>query len=481
MTSTATTPLDLPRQVMRRAAAVVTAVLMLALALGLWRMDDDIDDEVRAAHALARLTVRLATLAALDDAAALAATRAVLAQEPLRHLRVQLLDADGRERLSSTQPATGALAPLLALHRRVLPADDPPPVTALLARPSGGPWTLRLQAARDSERAEAMAGLLQALGLLLLAALALLAVMRWNLRRAFAPLQPLLAAIGRIEHGDTAPVLALPPMPVHELERVAQALRHLGGALQATEAERRALGQRVITLQEDERARLARELHDEFGQHLTALRVDAVWLARRLQADPEAAAVAQAVLDHGQHIQAELRSVLARLRPLQGLDDEGSGSLPAAELAELLRSLVGGWSAPAAAPRIELQLTGFDGEGAARWLPAPLALALYRITQEALTNAARHAQAGAVVVRLQATGSDSGGAVDWSVQDDGIGIADGASVLVRGSGLAGMRERVWALGGELLLQPAGPDPLRPGLRLAARLTWGTPAGPGAPG
>lgn len=466
---------------MRRAAWVVAAVLVLALALGLWRMGDDIEDEVRAAHALARLTVRLAGLPGLDDDAALAATRAALDSEPLRHLRVQLLDADGRERLMSTQPAAGPLAPLLALHRRAMPAADPPPVTAPLARPSGPPWTLKLQAARDSERAEAMAGLLQALGLLLLAALALLAVMRWNLRRAFAPLQPLLAAIARIEHGDTAPVLALPAMPVHELERVAQALRHLGGALQAAESGRRTLGQRVITLQEDERARLARELHDEFGQHLTALRVDAAWLARRLQADPEAAAVVQAVLDHGQRIQAELRSVLARLRPLQGLDDDGSGSVPAGELAELLRSLVGGWSAPAAAPRIALQLAGFDGEGAARLLPAPLALALYRITQEALTNAARHAQAGALAVCVQATGSACGGAVDWSVQDDGIGIADGASALLRGSGLAGMRERIWALGGELLLQPGGPDPARPGLRLAARLTWGAPGGPGAPG
>jgi two-component system sensor histidine kinase UhpB len=249
-------------------------------------------------------------------------------------------------------------------------------------------------------------------------------------------------------------------MPVRELDAVAQALQHLAQALQAAEAERRALGQRVITLQEDERARLARELHDEFGQQITALHVDAAWLARRLQDDPPALAVVQSLIAHCRHIQLELRSVLARLRPLAdgrsgGADEGGPRTLGA--LQDLLQSLVDGWSrVPAPAARVRLQVQG----PAAAALPAAVALALYRITQEALTNLARHAGAHEAVVEVQLDETT----VLWRVSDDGVGLVDPAAALLRGSGLAGIKERVWALGGELSIQP-----LQPGLRLSARL------------
>ena len=105
-----------------------------------------------------------------------------------------------------------------------------------------------------------------------------------------------------------------------------------------------------------------------------------------------------------------------------------------------------------------------------------MALALYRITQEALTNAARHAQGSTVDVLLTwETLADGRGAVEWQVSDDGPGLAGAELPLLRGSGLAGIRERVWALGGELQISPAatGPaaHPSRSGLRLRARLAW----------
>lgn len=462
---------DLLRLVLRRAGWVAGAVFVLALLLGLQRMAADIDDEVQAAQALAGLLAGLQPLQALDDAAALAAVRALQQQPPTRHLRLHLHDARGRELLAPPpEPVSPVMGGLLDLHRRWGARVEPRSVSWPLPRPDGSRWTVTLQASHEGERHEALLNLLGMLGLLLLAVAGLLLVLRWNLRTALAPLQALLQAIARIEQRDVAAAQALPPMPVRELEAVSQALQHLSLALQAAESERRALGQRVITLQEDERARLARELHDEFGQQLTALHVDAAWLARRLHDDPPALAVVQSVIGHCRHIQQELRSVLARLRPLAdgGVDEGGPRTLGA--LHELLQSLVDGWQrAPAPSAQVRLQVRG----AADAPLPAALSLALYRITQEALTNVARHAGARSAQVDLQ-LGRDG---LRWQVADDGVGLADPAAALLRGSGLAGIKERVWALGSELAIEP-----LQPGLRLSALFrTWERSEPPAQPG
>jgi len=100
-----------------------------------------------------------------------------------------------------------------------------------------------------------------------------------------------------------------------------------------------------------------------------------------------------------------------------------------------------------------------------RALPGDLALALYRLTQEALTNAARHAGASRVAVRVDAARD---GAIEWCVEDDGIGL-DSEEAAHRGHGLAGMRERVWAHGGEIEMEPlANGAAARAGLRIRAR-------------
>lgn len=468
-----TPPLQLPRLVMRRAAVVATLVLLLALGLGLVRVAADIDEEVQAALSLADTLAQLQALSALDDARARAGLQRLQTAGPTRHLRLQVKDAQGRSLLApspdDTQPWPWAW--LLDLHR-AWSANDSRAVSWALNRPDGSRWTVVLQASHEGERAEALSNLLGMLALLLLCVAGLLLAMHANLRQALAPLQALLRAIARVEQGDTTAMRSLPAMPAAELDAVAQALRHLAQALEAAEAERRALGQRVITLQEDERSRLARELHDEFGQQLTALHVDAAWLVRRLHGDAQALEVVQSLTGHCRHIQHELKSVLARLRPLQGL--AGDDGMPVAALQDLLHSLVQGWQGlPPPAASVSLQLRLLDAPGAPLHVPEPLALALYRITQEALTNAARHAGAQQVTVQLvwhAGTGDEAGaGRLHWQVQDDGVGLADPAAALLRGSGLAGLHERLWALGAQLQLAPARPGAARPGLRLQAGL------------
>ena len=485
-------PLHLPGQLMRRAGVVALAVLLLALVQGLWRADRDIEEEVDAAIALASMVARLGQLAGTDDTSALKALQALQfeeAQHPLRHLVLQVHAQDGRVLLGP--PPVPALAPplgwLVALHRDWLSPADVRQVRWQVPRADGSLWTVSLAASHDSERREAMASLLAQLLLLALCVAGLLLAMRWNMRQAFAPLGRLVAAIGGIEQQDLGAVRALPTMPIGELETVAAALRHLGGALAQAEAQRRQLSQQVLTLQDDERVRLAQDLHDEFGQRLTALRVDAAWLAHQVAEQPALTMVVAGMAQQCEALQHDVRGLLGRLQPFGPADDADSDSL--ADGAVLLQRLVDSWNRSGAV-HYQLVLHWHDAAGQLQpWpagdaaqvlrLPRPLWRTLYRISQEALTNVARHAQAGDVLLQLDCRGDARPGAplrIDWQACDDGIGLpllgqgADAvAAALPRGNGLAGLQQRVWAQGGALHCAPWRPGAARPGLRLATSI------------
>lgn len=464
--SEARVPLDLPRRVMRRALAVAALTLLAAIALGLARTDADIDGEVRAAMSLAATMERLARAGELSDAQLVAVLAARDDETPLRHLSLSLRDGTGRLIVGRLPEPTNSIVveTLTDWHRRWRPGLAIEPVTWMLPRPGKLPWILTLAAQPDSERREAVVYLGSLLGVLVAGLIVMLVVLRWNVRSAFRPLEGMLSAIARIQAGETAAARAMPTMPIGELEQIAAALRSLGAALDAAQAERRLLGHKVQSLQEEERMRLSRELHDEFGQRLTAIRVDAAWLAQRLKDLPDVQPVVQGMLEQCAAVQGDVRGLLARLQPLAGVEP-GEGSVSVATLAELLQGLAEGWRRSASgALRVELAIEA----ARERSMPRELALALYRISQEALTNVARHAGASVVTITLRwPEGSE---AIQWSVADDGVGLADAQAALRRGNGLAGIKERVWAFGGDLVLEAAKPGAERPGLVLEASLS-----------
>jgi signal transduction histidine kinase len=238
------------------------------------------------------------------------------------------------------------------------------------------------------------------------------------------------------------------------LDAAHQQLRQAHAELQ----EASALSMRYAALVE--RTRLAREMHDGLGHHLTSLIVQLQALEIMLAHDPErAAGEVRGLLEVARRAMAEVRGAVDEWRE----DERGLG----------LAALQGLVSQTAA--RSHLALT-FQQEGCSTDWPVPVSAALYRIVQEGLTNIMRHAGATSATVRLE----ERDGRISLSVADDGRYTAD--TPLARGFGLRGIEERSEALGGTCTLAQNAPHGLlvRVVLPLDGRAEDGAPAGPPAP-
>jgi two-component system sensor histidine kinase UhpB len=247
-----------------------------------------------------------------------------------------------------------------------------------------------------------------------------LAVNLAMIRRSLEPLSRLTAGMRRVDllrPGRRVPVYG----DTHEVIELTRAFNEM---LARLEAERRESVRRSVTAQEDERLQLARELHDEIGQSLTALLLQLDYLAR--VAPPGVASEAVEARESARASLEEVRRIARQLRP-EALDDLGLVSA-IANLGERVGARSG----------VEIERT------VDRDLP-PLSpeqeLVIYRVAQESLTNVIRHADAHHVDVSLTA----ENGSVVLRVVDDGGGL-DGAS---EGAGMKGMRERAVLIGARL--------------------------------
>lgn len=449
--------MDMSRFLLRRIAAVSAAILLVAVAVALWRAQFDVEHESRGASDVVRA---FANLAALQDEPAanfdlhLDALRGIVESGRMRHLRLHVTDAEGRILIAPEPREAGGW--IARAFVALLPTSATPPEATI--------WTIRKGDTAQfvatftldpaSEQEEALEDTLGLLGMLAACVALILLAVFWAVRRALLPLQPIHAAITRYRRADYD--WRVPALPMRELDAVGNSLNHMAGALAQAQAVRRNLSLKLLTLQEDERARIARELHDEFGQVLTAMRADAAWLLRRTANDADLQVVVSDIAAHCARIQGDVRELLRELRPQEF--DHGDETVP---LRRLLDDLVQSWrERPGNSAHITLDLAIDDGA-----VGNDRALALYRMTQEALTNAMRHANATRVDIRI---GRADGDVLEWMVEDDGTGIDASAAAMQRGNGLAGISERAWAHHGEITITPARDRDDRPGVRLHAR-------------
>lgn len=204
--------------------------------------------------------------------------------------------------------------------------------------------------------------------------------------------------------------------------------------------ENRILTQSLFKVQEEERRHLARELHDELGQWLTAIYAEAQAISNNVYKESSIHASAQAISKSVGTMHDVIHDLLHQLRP---------ALLDALGLADSLRELKKQWCARHPETVCELALEGEFGD-----LSEIVNITIYRIIQEALTNVSSHAQASRVMVQLTRERNETAAsdALLLSVEDNGKGYNPGQHC--GGLGLLGMRERVIAAGGEFTVHSA---------------------------
>jgi two-component system sensor histidine kinase UhpB len=274
----------------------------------------------------------------------------------------------------------------------------------------------------------------------------------WLVERTLAPFPTIAAGLRRIQQGELA--FRLPPLPGSEAGLMGAAFNRMAQGIEDTVAaerkardaetrleERREMALVVTQRVEEERRLIAHELHDEFGQSVTAIRSLALAIVTQSTEQPMKDA-AQLISDEAARLYDAMHGLIPRLMPV---------SLDTLGLAETLENLTRDWQRRN--PEILLTLR--------HDLPAELGpsltLAAYRVVQEGLINALRHSQATAIEINLQTNVLETAGTLVITVADNGVGLP---AVWTRPGhfGLRGLTERVEHLGGQLTVHngtPAG--------------------------
>ena len=299
-----------------------------------------------------------------------------------------------------------------------------------------------VRAIADPEAATALAWrhILDNIHVALLMALAIALLASLAIAHTLAPAHSIVSALRRMADGEYR--TPLPRIRSMELAMIGRAVGDLGDRLAQAEEERTLLTRRLLEIRSDERRALARELHDEFGQNLTAILAFATTIEAsagdEYSAGTEIAQDARMISQATRRIIACLRDTLNRLRhpPAEELGLEAS-----------LVALVDSWRSRATQPQIQLDLQGDLAD-----ISGTVAVTAYRVAQECLTNALRHSSAREIVLRIERR-SGTENALLVRVEDDGGG--DAAKVAQSaGFGLTGVSERVAALGGSLSIARA---------------------------
>ena len=380
----------------------------------------------------------LAAASATTDAANQRALQLALVErlatlDEIRHLEIALLGSDGLPiaPLMPDQP----LAASSSAPRWFVRLVTPPSVEyrhRLSAGPGGGS-EIAIRPNPADEIDEAWAESRTSLLLLLLFAALVIALVYVVIGRALRPVEQITKALGGIERGDYS--ARLPDFQLPEFGRISGGFNAMVSELARKDDETRRLSQRALSIQEGERRHLAQELHDELGQSVSAIKALAVSIRQAREADAaqtkESAGTIASICDH---VYDSVRGMMRRLRPAV-LDELG--------LVTAISRTVDEWNVHHGEVSCR-----FEVEGKLDDTDEELSINVYRIVQECLTNAARHAKATEVEVKLARKEQHAGEArLSLEVIDNGIGFNPKRTPY--GLGLLGIRERVRSLDGEM--------------------------------
>jgi two-component system sensor histidine kinase UhpB len=420
-----------------------------------WHARRSIDQELRAGLASGQQTVRRAldNLARSDDPGR-DLRQLTAAFDGDRHVQALLVSDRGRVVAVSTPFRSIRRAP--GWFERFMRADLEP---ERLATPPavGGFSAVVLRSVPANDVGDVWLEFSDVAGSLALVCLTGFALIFLTIGRALRPLRDVSESFVRIGSGDYRARVRERGPP--ELSHLARGFNSMAGRLAAMETRNRALEEQLLTLQDEERADLARDLHDEIGPYLFAVNVDAAMVGqlvhdRRLDEVPERLTSIQAAVGH---MQSHVRDILGRLRPTRAVE---------LGLNAAIDDMIAFWRARHGAIVFDVRL--LEDESA---VEEGQKETIYRVVQESLNNAVRHGRPSRIAVAIS---PGTRGEIVVRVSDDGAakGEADHARADQGGFGLIGMRERVAASGGALTIDPgSGSDD---GWTVIARLPIAAP-------
>lgn len=438
--------------------SMISALLISLLLVGTlawWNAARSVNTELHAALAASERIV-LSTIAQLPATRdnLLYLERLIPIFDGNRHVKVALWNDDGAAATSTmahTNPAPRWFARLVGVapeQRDVALPDAASPYRRVT-----------LESDPSNEIGEVWARARDDMVIMAVFCLAAVLLGRWVVGHALRPLETLahgIAVIGTGNYGTRIPQSGPP-----EISDLATSFNLTAERLGELEANNHRLTEQLLTIQEEERTDLARDLHDDVGPFLFAVNVDAATIARTAEANgqDEIAAQIKSIQESVTHMQRHVRAILARLRPA-GLQDVG--------LEQAVGNLAAFWQRRHPHLRIHTHITA----DTTRLLERQSAV-IYRLIQESLGNAVRHGEARAIEVSV----ADHGNEILVAVVDDGIGLPKTPSATsAQRFGIVGMKERVAALGGQLILENRDDGP---GARVTARIPLAlmTPAMP----
>ena len=419
--------MSLRYQIICRILLSSICILVLGGAIAIWQARQSVEKEVDASiHlALQLITLGIADVPVfqqIDDLSRFSALRQT------RHLSIQLQKPDGQliHFAGENQPSNPEEMPPAWFIKLV--KSDYPKVEHRINTQAGQVLTLVIQAQPLDEitevwqESEAFFA-----SITLLTMLTFLAV---NLvfNKSLKSIAVIVDSLRLIETGQYRQ--RLPSFSTQELDDIAKAINHMTVELEKTRQENRALTQHSLAIQEEERQRLSQELHDEFGQSLTAIKVMAVTAAHQ---KADTVKITSSITEICDHLMTVVRSMMQQLHPLV-LTELG--------LKATLEEMVNHWSERNAGLNLVI-----DCSDAVDELDKHIAIQVFRVIQECLTNVVRHAGASRVSIDLDKTCDQRNTYLQLKVEDNGHGCD--LKTVSKGFGLLGIKERIKSLDGEL--------------------------------
>lgn len=414
------------------ARIVLSVVLILIIGglMAIWQARQSVQKEINSSFNLA--------LQMIDLSFKYPANRAISEQhwmrqlsaiQKTRHIHISLVNDDGSE----SEWLAG---------KRVSDEEDMPPAWFKMAVTSDAPSasydiqllngrtkTILIRADPIDEIAEAWGESVAFFWSIVLMMMVIFVAINIVFQSMLKSVHAILAGLRRVESGEYSK--KLPHFKISEFDAIAAEVNNLTEALNIARQNNQALARHTMHIQENERQTMSRELHDEMGQSLTAVKAMAV---ASKQPKAKINEIADSIIGICNHLSVVVRSMMRTLHPLS-LSDLG--------LAATLTDLVTEWQRRY--PALEIDLT-YDE--AVNWLDDEVGIHVYRIVQECLTNVVRHAQASKATVTVRRHIIKGTEQVVIRVEDDGIG----GSTEGEGFGVLGMRERVESMGGQFAFE-----------------------------